>query len=321
MISSFLKRYSRFIVHLLLIGILLYGAGRLYFEITAGFTLANISQDLSKEPDHHLPPLSISEQAPIEEILAQPFKYLGKGCQSYVFKSQDGLYVIKFLKYQRFRPAGYLHFFKWIPAVHRYQMKKTVKKREKLDALLNSWKLAYHHLPKETGLIYLHLNRTKIFSKPLLLIDKMGIKHFINPDEVVFLLQRSAKMLCKTIREKMESGKIEEAKLLIKNLLNMLISEYQRGFGDNDHALMQNTGTMEELPIHIDVGQFSEEERFKNRDVYGLELFSKTYKFRIWLSKQYPELEKYVTELLYNAIGPEIYEMKPNLKTVDEGVF
>jgi hypothetical protein len=83
---------------------------------------------------------------------------------------------------------------------------------------------------------------------------------------------------------------------------------------------MQNTGVLGDQPLHIDVGQFSKEERFKDQDVYKHELFSKTFKFRIWLSKHYPELEHFLSGLLFEVIGPEMTMMKPVLKTVDEGL-
>lgn len=317
--QNFLRRHSRKIIGIMLLSMMLYGVGRLYFTLTAGFTRGNITADLTQEPDHKIPPLTHSEQLDLENIIQQPFRYLGKGCQSYVFISQDGNYVLKFLKYQRFRPQAYLDWFAFIPSVQQHREKKMLQKRQKLDALLESWKIAYNFLSPETGLVYLHLNKSDSFSFPLTIIDKMGWEHKIPPDEVVFLVQRTAKMLCKSLQEKMQVHDVEGSKQILGNLLSMLQSEYQRGLGDNDHALMQNTGVIGNQPIHIDVGQFSSEARFKNLSVSHYELFSKTYKFRIWLAKYYPELESFLTKQLLEIIGPQMHQMKPQLKTVDEG--
>lgn len=79
-------------------------------------------------------------------------------------------------------------------------------------------------------------------------------------------------------------------------------------------------GRKEGYPLHIDVGQFSREDRFKDPEVYHKELFSKTYKFRIWLSKNFPEPETYLTALLLEEIGPDMESMKPILKTIYEGL-
>lgn len=313
--SSFLKRKSKAIINLMLLAIVLYGAGRLYFMATAGFTEGNIKTDLALEPDHGLTLLQANELAEVEKILDQPFRYLGKGCQSYVFLSEDGQYVIKFLKLQRFRPQFYLEAFSFIPHVQERLIKKTAEKRAKLDALLESWKIAYNDLKNETGLVYLHLNHGDSFKKPITIQDKMGLSHIIDPDQVVFLVQKKANMLCPEIAKR----DMASSKVLIRNLISVLMDEYSRGLGDNDHALMQNTGVIGDSPVHIDVGQFSAEARFKDPAVYKHELFSKTYKFRIWLSKHYPELERYLSGMLFDIIGPEMHTMKTTFKTVDEG--
>lgn len=316
---SFLKRKSGLIVNLLLLSIVLYGAGRFYFLLTGGFTESNILTDLAEEPDHWIPRLQPSEQEEVAAILKQPFHYLGKGCQSYVFASEDGRYVIKFLKYQRFRPQVYLQALSFIPAIQERLKKKTGEKRGKLDALLNSWKIAYNDLKKETGMVYLHLNVDNTFNQPIVLVDKLGLSHAIDPNTVAFLVQKRAAMLCSTLADQMKQGDTEESKALIDHLIAMLLAEYERGLGDNDHALMQNTGVIQNQPLHIDVGQFSKEERFKSSEVFKNEIFSKTYKFRIWLLKHYPELESYLTLKLQEIIGPEMAVMKPTLKTIDEG--
>lgn len=314
-----LKKHSQRIVYLLLAGIFLYCVGRIYFNVTAGFSIANISEDLKGEPDHQIDPLNEKEFWQVQTLLKQPFKYLGKGCQSYVFESEDGKYVIKFLKYQRFRPAEYLKWISFIPGIPNYVEKKKAQKREKLDQLLTSWKLVYKELKPETGLIYLHLNETTDLSFPLVLIDKTGFKNEVDPNNLAFLIQAKAEMLCNVLAKQIKESDQEEAKALLHRLIAMLLFEYERGLGDNDHALMQNSGVLNGQPIHIDVGQFSKEERFKDPAVYKSELFSKTYKFRIWLAKKDPELEKSLKEILYQIIGPEMESMKPKLKTVDEG--
>ena len=283
--------------------------------LTAGFTEGNIKTDLSLEPGHGLPILSKNEIEGVQKIVDQPFRYLGKGCQSYVFLSADGKYVIKFLKFQRFRPQFYLEPLSFIPPIQERLVKKTAEKRLKLNALIDSWKIAYLDLKSESGLVYLHLNKGDFFEKPIKITDKVGLTHTIDPNEVIFLVQKKADMLCPEI----EKRDVASSKVLIHNLITMLLDEYQRGFGDNDHALMQNTGVIGDLPVHIDVGQFSFEKRFKDPAVYKHELFSKTYKFRIWLSKRYPELERYLTGLLVDIIGPDMHSMKTTFKTVDEG--
>ncbi|MFV0340937.1 MAG: hypothetical protein ACK5MA_10005 [Parachlamydiaceae bacterium] len=313
-----MKRKAQAIVRLLLVLLVLYGAGRLYFQVTGGFTLSNIT-GMPKMEELALQQPSPLEWRRIETALAQPYKYLGKGCQSYVFESADSQFVLKFLKLQRFKPQAYLDYLTFLPPVDTYRDKKIAQKKEKLAQLLDSWRIAYEDLPSETGVVYMHLPEESSFDQKIQIIDKAGFSHEIDTTDTAFLLQRKAGMLCPTISRYMAANETGKAKELLNQLIASLVAEYRSGFGDNDHALMQNTGVLDGSPIHIDVGQLSQEERFKRPEVYHEELFSKTYKFRIWLSKRYPELERHLYTLLYSVIGPEIDTLKPKLKTVDEG--
>ena len=196
---------------------------------------------------------------------------------------------MKFVKYQRFRPQAWLDYFESIPLINRYRLGKIEKKQKKLDMLFTSWKVAYDHLKPETGLVYVHLNKSNDLQQALTIHDKMGFEHKLNMDDMEFLLQKRANMLCSTINNFMQNDQTAEAKELIDNLLNMILSEYSRGLADNDHALMQNTGAIGTMPVHIDVGQFVINPEISNPDVYKQELFSKTFKFRTWLAKHHPE--------------------------------
>lgn len=296
---------------------MIYGAGRVYFRVTAGFTTSNIASQLPYDSRFDTKPLSREENNLVDSILSQPFRYLGKGCQSYVFASEDGKYVLKFFKYQRFTPQAWLNLFSFIPAVDKYRLEKIEEKKQKLENIFTSWKLAHDELKSETGLIYVHLNKTKNLNKELVIFDKMGFKSVLPIDNYEFLIQKRASMLTEVIDEQMKTEKLADAKLLIDNLFNTIISEYNRGLGDNDHALMQNTGVLEGMPIHIDVGQFVRNENFKDFDSQAQETFSKTYRFRLWLKNKYPDLSIYLDQKLRTFMGSKMDTLKPNLKNMN----
>jgi hypothetical protein len=322
MFSNFFKKVYKPLIILCLILAIGYGLSRLYYRVTGGFTIGNITYNLPYDPRWDTHPLTAEESQRLDQIFNQTFSYLGKGCQSYVFQSQDKQYVIKFFKYQRFRPQPWLSYFTFIPAVNIYFDQKIEKKRKKLETVFVSWKIAYEDLQPETGVVYVHLNKTKNIQKQLKILDKMGLEHPLNLDDFEFLIQRKAQMLCPRIDELMTEGKTSEAKLLISLLLSRIMSEYYRGYADNDHALMQNTGVLEGLPVHIDVGQFVQNDRVKNPKLYHQEIFNKTWKFRKWLAKKYPDLELYVITELKQIMGNEPFEsMKPRLNKAEVGVI
>ena len=301
-----------FILSLLILAC--YGVGRLYFHLTAGFTIANITSDFSYNPEWAVRDLSSVENVELEQAMNQSYTYLGKGCQSYVFLSQDGQYVIKFFKYQRFRLLPWLAYSPSLPAVVQYRQEKLEKKWEKLDGFIKSWKMAFENLKDETALIYVHLNKTKHLNTQLVIFDKIGSSHSLNLDQMEFCIQRKADMLCDVLMHFKEQNNIDGAKLLVTNLLNLVISEYHRGFADNDHALMQNTGVAQGIPIHIDIGQFVENEKVRDSSVYHQELFTKTYKFKFWLGENYPELAIFLENQLEEIMGPSYSTMKPKFR-------
>jgi len=287
-----------------------YGIGRLYYFFTDGFTIGNISTSFQSDPRWDVHKLALAEQNQLDSILKQSFHYLGKGCQSYVFLSDDGQFVLKFFKYQRYRPKPWVDWFSFIPLVDSYRQDKLQKKGKKLDRVYGSWKLAFEHLQPESGVIYTHLNNHPQLNRTLTIFDKMGYSYDVELDPLQFLIQRKATMICDEIASLMDQGKIHETKTLLDHLLVMMANEHARGFVDEDHALMQNTGVIGDQPIHIDVGLFTCREDVKNLTVSHLELFKKTYKFRIWLQNQYPDLATYIDQKLYKVIGEEFLTMQ-----------
>ena len=296
-----------------------YGAGRLYYRITDGFQEENIQFDLPYDSRWESPPLIAEKKSELDAILAQEFYYLGKGCQSYVFKSKDDKYVIKFFKYQRFKPQSWLSAFAFIPAVYNYQLEKKDLKKQKLDYLFSSWKLSYDELQPETGVLYVNLNKNGKLWDKLIVYDKIGLKHELQLDSLEFMLQKKASMLCPELLRLKGNNDFAGAKELVDDLLAMLLSEYQRGFADNDHALMQNTGVYNHKPIHIDVGQFVSNPIAMDPEVYNQELFNKMWKFRLWLAEEYVDLAEYTREKLKRAIGPSFDKLTPQLNKASMG--
>lgn len=294
----------------------IYGAGRLYYYVTDGFAVSEISSQIPYNQDFDIKPLSVEEKNQLHSILSQEFHYLGKGCQSYVFASEDGNYVIKFLKYKHFNPQKWLNFFSFIPSVRDYQLTKQETKQKNLHTIFNSWKLAYEDLKDETGLIFVHLNKSKDLNQKIVIVDKIGTKSVLDSDKYEFLVQKRTKLLSSTLENHMKKNEIDLAKKLIDKLFDMLVDEYERGYGDNDHALVQNTGVLLGSPIHIDVGQFIVNENFKEINMQHQEMFNKTYRFRIWLKKRYPELHVHLSDKLFGYMGSKMNELNPILKSV-----
>lgn len=291
----------------------LYGANLLYYELTDGFWVSNISSDFAYDPRWETRPLNTVEKKELHQILDQKYKYLGKGCQAYVFASADGKYVIKFFKYQRYKIKPWVEWFSFIPAVEKHKQQRLAHKQEKLDKFFSGWEVAFDELQNETGLVYVHLNKTKDLGQKMVIADKLGFEHEVNLDQTEFLVQKRAVMFTDEIKKLMADGKEGESKKLIDALIGQLLSEYRRGIVDNDHAIMQNTGLIDGKPVHIDVGQFARKPEMADPMVWKQDLFNKTFKFRIWLKDKYPSLGTYVDNEVERLIGPSVNTLKPQL--------
>lgn len=301
-----------FLLFLLILS--LYGGGRLFFYLTGGFGLVHITSDFAYQPQWEVRPLLSSEEKEFRTAIQQPYYYLSKGCQSYVFLSQDEKYVIKFFKYQRYRLQPWLVNFPPLPAIVKFRKEKSEMKWKKLDGFVQSWKVAFEHLKDETGLVAVHLNKTQNIAQSLILYDKMGKKHEIDLDQMEFCIQRRGQLLCDALLGYKIQGNFAEAKQLIRQLLNLIVSEYSRGLADNDHALMQNTGVFDGKPFHIDVGQFIFNEEVKQPSVFHQELFTKTFKFKFWLNENYPPLGEFLDSELQQIIGSQYTGMQPKFR-------
>lgn len=298
------------ILWLCFLGLIFYGFSRLYYYSTDGFAIKHISINIPNQSLWETRALTEDEEKTIEYVLSQEFKYLGKGCQSYVFLSHDKQYVLKFFKYQRMREKEWLNYVTFIPFFKSYCENKNLKKQKKREGVFKSWKLAFDNLSKETGIIYVHLNKTNFLNKAVTITDKVGLKHQIWLDDYQFMIQRKAMMLCDQIDEYMSESNETQALTLLKKLINQIMDEYRRGFADNDHALIQNTGVCDGEPIHVDVGQFVFDEEIKNQVFHLQELYTKTYKFRLWLEEKYPSLNHKFVEFLKSVIE-DFDTMKP----------
>ncbi len=255
---------------------------------TDGFALTKVTSSLSFHADWETaPPPSLEH----EKILSQPFHYLGKGVQTFVFASEDGKYVLKLFRHDR------MHAPFWMRLLPLTRLKA---RADTLDAHLfrdfNSYKIAYTELKEETGLVFLHLNKTPFFSKPVQIIDKLGISHFLDLNHMEFLIQKRADLLYVAIEKKIKSGKTEQAAFILKELVHLLAKRCQKGIFDKDPDLNTNFGVVEEKPIQIDVGRFSRNTTYQKHEVYKHEVDRITQNLQQWLEEKQPELTQLLRE-------------------------
>lgn len=268
-----------------------------------GFTLKKILSSHPNDPRWDVSPLSPIEAKKLDQILSQPFTYLGSGNHCYAFSSSEGSYVLKFFKQKHMKTQSltdYLPFLKrpfFSPTQHHLKRKK---EREKS---FNSYKIAYEFLKKETGIFYLHLNKTSHLKRHVTLIDQHQIPITIDIDQMEFLIQQKAKVGYQRLEELLSSKKKEEALECIASLFNVIIRRIEKGFFDRDIQFFKNFGFINNQAIEIDIGEFQIDSIERNNQEVRTEIQQISFQLTDWIEMHYPLYKEEVQTLIQDIIN------------------
>lgn len=299
----FKSKKKRWLLYTLLASATVFGSARLYYRLTDDFRLANIQEDLSYRSEWEVDPLSAEQKQQIQKILSQPFYYIGKGAQSYAFSSEDNQYVLKFFKFKHLRPTPILS---WLPSwspTESYRLRQASRKERKLEGVFSGYHLAYHVHREESGLIFIHLNKTQGLYNHVTLIDKIGRKHVIDLDSVVFLIQRKGETLRTVFNRLLDNGDLEGAKKKISQIFALYLSEYQKGIFDHDHGVMHNAGYIGDQPIHLDVGKLKNNPNMRSHEVYSADIALVANRMAQWFKENRPNEYASIASYIDNQIS------------------
>lgn len=278
---------------------ILLGLAKLY-ERTRDFRIDYISAPITYHPQWEIKGLPESKE--IRKLLNQPFTYLGKGGQAFAFGSKDGSYVLKFVKFSFLKPRLKHRFISLLPFFEDWQANEMERRLRKFHDLYLGYKYAFEVNPANSGVIYLHINPTFNQFGTVTLFDRKGIKHVVDLDQTVFILQRKSEMLDELLARLLDEGNLDEAKNKIEKILEMYVSHYHMGLHDLGYGVIHNTGFAGDTPIHVDLGKMAWDEEIKNRDRYKPDLIIIAGKIEEWVEKNYPlyhaELSAAITQKL-----------------------
>lgn len=279
--------YKRLFLLLIFI-IAVIAAERLCHRITDGFEVANIRSALEPQAAWDTVALNQVEKDEIRTILAKPFYYLGKGAQSYVFASPDGKYVLKFFKFQHLRLPPFLDTIPLPDGLDDWRIAKQEKKQAELTKLFQSYKLAFDEVKDESGLIFLHLNKSSDLNCCLTLVDRLNIQHRLDADRLEFVLQKRANLVLPTLMAQ------QEKKTLLESLAKLLHTLDQKGIYDRDSHLTKNFGFIGDQAVLIDCGSLAKK---KPEDEPKI----KAGALKKWLGAEDPELLPFFENAMNNA--------------------
>lgn len=242
---------------------------------------------LSKATSKHIYPYSHhSENLP--QTLDQPFYYLGKGVQFYVFIGEDQKTILKLFKHHH---AGFatdtlnVLFPKFIK-------NRIIRNREKrMRCIFGSARIADLDIGKETGVTYVHIGKD-YWKKKLtkgVLYDKIGIKHSVDFDEIDFVLQERADLVKNRLSELFDLGNIDEAINSMKKVICMVEKRSRKNVKNKDGNILENCGFIGENPVEIDIGSFIHRSRSTHPDPHRKTAFRARLQLLTWVKKKYPQ--------------------------------
>lgn len=291
----------------LIIAIASFLLARIYFTLTDDFRLSNITYFMPYEKSWEVPAPSPAEEQTIKQILQQPFRYLGKGAQSYAFESEDGKYILKFFKFKHLRPSPFLDALPSFGWLKTYKEKQAARKERKLFGVFNSYKLAYDVDKAESGLIFIQLNTENNPQRYVKLIDKIGIKHVIGLQHYPFILQYRGETLRTVIKQLLSKGDVPTATLRLEQILELYATEYRKGIYDHDHGVMQNTGFIQDKPLHLDVGKLLRDESVRDPRRAKQDALLVVAKMKEWVNKNYPQYSEQISQALDRKLEAGIF--------------
>ena len=160
--------------------------------------------------------------------------------------------------------------------------------RVRRKALYQSYQIAYEHLPEETGVLYLHLSKTKSLNRTIHLKTPKGKNLTLKLDDMEFLVQKRAY----SIFDEMKAHP-DKSKEMISSILYLIAERNRKGIGDNDINCERNLGILDGKALQIDVGEFYPS---IPKSVNKEELKRATLDLQCFLEENQPELVSYLQE-------------------------
>ncbi len=207
-------------------------------------------------------------------LLDQPYRFLGKGRQAFVFVSQDGKTVIKFFNLRYFSLPWY-----------SFCVPGEVKKRAQRELFfLQSYPLAANFFPEETALLYVHLGKSRSLPS-IQVIDSASRLFEIDLNQVSFALQKRGVPLYDAL-----DGMSDEASFLeaLDQFFSIIAHRIGKGIRDADQDIEHNFGVVEGKVCQLDPGRWFSSDLLDPQQM-SYEWWSGTHNLRKWIERTHPD--------------------------------
>ncbi|MBS0620747.1 MAG: hypothetical protein JSS61_04740 [Verrucomicrobia bacterium] len=285
----------------LLVPILLLSGGLFFCCHSPGFNLGKISSTMGYREEWEIPPLSHEESEILtQKVFPQVFYYMAAGNQCYAFISEDRQYVLKFFKMQNLLPKSWSKRF---PFSLFHGDKAEASKELLSDRVFTSYKDAYENLRAETGLLFLHFNKTRSLRSQVTLIDSKGRRYRIDLDGFEFVVQRRAQKVYDRLAELCAAGMLEDARDAVHSFFHLFASRCEKGFASEHLSLRNNFGFIGNRAMQIDCSFLTPDSSMKYPSNFREEIMKVAEKLDSWASAYYPELSVIIQQEAQEVIN------------------
>lgn len=222
----------------------------------------------------------------ISEILSQPFHYLSKGRQTFVFESADGKYVLKFFN-QKYLQLPWYTFF--------VEKKEKAKRALRRHFYENSYQIAFREMGDE--IVYLHLGPSSRL--PVVKVtDRAGRHHHLDVTHLPFVLQRKGILFYEALNEIYEKEGFLGLKREIDSFIAAIDRRISKKIADGDHDVEHNWGYVDGHIFHLDPGRLYYDPTLDEPCRVKQEWYRATHNFVKWLKKHHPDGADYLLNIL-----------------------
>jgi hypothetical protein len=281
------------ILPLLFLVLFCLATGRLWYWATDGFRLSRIEgyEGIGRERE-------FSEEA--DMALSQRYFYLGRGRQCFAFQSEDGMYVIKFARMDRYKDCLWFclevfNFFK------QYIGLKRESRSSRKEMLFDSFEISYDELKDDTAMVA--MSPPPKNSKEIEIVDRLGRVFPISLEKTGFILQHKLALFQDVFQDALAKKDMVEAGRILDQLLELIERVAEKGILSKDGSFLKNFGFDGSRAYQIDIGSFYRAKNLSSKDAFTASIHASVETLRVWLLRIDPAL----LELIDRKLEP-IYE-------------
>lgn len=290
------KVNSLFLLLLCLFPLLLMGGGLLFITHNPGFSVDKIMSRLPYNQNWEIDSITEKQREVLtQEVFPQKYYYLAAGNQCYAFISEDRKYILKFFKMQSLFPKGWLNSFP-LSLFQKFGFKNEASNQLFSERIFASYKDAYQFLREETGMLYIHLNKSREFKSTVTLIDNKGKKYHVDLDTVEFVVQKRAQKIFEHLSELVAEEKYEELRTSIRSFLQLIAARCEKGFVDQNLSIRNNFGFAGNTAIQFDCATLTRDSSMKYPLNFRHEVMQVAERLDLWAQENCPEMTLFIQE-------------------------